>query len=78
MDHVLPSCPHLRRVIGVATQPSCVAESPDGQYLYIADYTGAVIVAPVASAIASDARRETEAAAEWAMPELPEYEPALA
>jgi YVTN family beta-propeller protein len=68
-------------IVRVATQPSCVAESPDGQYLYIADYTGAVIVAPVASAIASDAQRETEATegtAEWAMPELPEYEAALA
>lgn len=65
-------------IVRVAAQPSCVAESPDGQYLYIADYTGAVIVAPVASTVASDARRESEIAAEWAMPELPDYEPALA
>jgi YVTN family beta-propeller protein len=59
-------------IVRVAAQPSCVVESPDGRYLYIADYTGAVIVAPVASAIAS--RTElTERAAEWAVPELPQY-----
>jgi YVTN family beta-propeller protein len=65
-------------------QPSCVVESPDGKYLYIADYSGAVIVAPVASAIAAiasevESEAETsETPAEWAVPELLAYEPALA
>ena len=34
--------------VDVASQPSCVVESPDGRYLYIADYSGAVTVTPVA------------------------------
>jgi len=38
--------------VGVANQPSCVVESPDAKYLYIADYSGAVTVAPVASIVA--------------------------
>jgi YVTN family beta-propeller protein len=66
----------------VAKQPSCVVESPDGNYLYIADYSGAVTVAAVGSAITSgveDSVDETDAAAEWAMRELLlRYEPALA
>jgi YVTN family beta-propeller protein len=67
--------------IQVAKQPSCVVESPDGNHLYIADYSGAVTVAAVGSAITSDVEDsvdETDAAAEWAMPELLQYEPALA
>ena len=56
--------------IAVANQPSCVVESPDAKYLYIADYSGKVTVAPIAS--------ESEAPAEWVVPELPPCEPALA
>jgi hypothetical protein len=67
--------------VGVADQPSCVVESPDAKYLYIADYSGAVNEAPVASIVAlrvENTAHETETPAEWVMPELPRYQPALA
>jgi YVTN family beta-propeller protein len=67
--------------VGVADQPSCVVESPDAKYLYIADYSGAVTVAPVASIVAlgiENAAHETQAPTDWVMPELLQYEPALA
>ena len=73
--------------IGVAHQPSCVVESADAKYLYIADYSGTVTVAPVASIVALGIEtsersvssvRESEAPAEWVVSELPPYEPALA
>ncbi|HMC70862.1 MAG TPA: YncE family protein [Mycobacteriales bacterium] len=68
--------------IGVANQPSCVVESVDARYLYIADYSGTVTVAPVASAVAlgdeAGSRHEGQTAAEWAVPELLLAEPALA
>ena len=58
-----------------------MVESPDGKRLYVADYSGAVIVAPVAStapfAIEGAAPRG-DASAEWVMPDLLKYEPALA
>ncbi len=66
--------------IAVADQPSCVVESPDANYLYIAEYSGAVTVAPVASIVAlgvESAAQEDESAAEWVVPELPQGEPAL-
>lgn len=34
--------------IGAVKYPSCVVESPDGRYLYIADHVGAVTVLPIA------------------------------
>jgi YVTN family beta-propeller protein len=85
-DGITVLCTLTHDVTGTVrvTQPSCVVESPDGKYLYIADYSGAVIVAPVASAIAaiaSDVESEAETSdtpAEWAVPELLAYEPALA
>jgi len=74
--------------IGVANQPSCVVESADAKYLYIADYPGTVTVAPVASIVAlgietsertsESSVHEGEAPAEWVVPELPPYERALA
>jgi DNA-binding beta-propeller fold protein YncE len=67
--------------IGVADQPSCVVESADAKYLYIADYSGTVTVAPVASIVALGAEtsvRESETPTEWVVPELPHWEPALA
>jgi YVTN family beta-propeller protein len=66
--------------VGVANQPSCVVESPDAQHLYIADYSGVVTVAPVASIIVSieNAAHENQTPAEWVMLELPQHEPALA
>jgi YVTN family beta-propeller protein len=38
--------------LGVANEPSCVLESPNGKYLYLADYSGKLTVAPVASIVA--------------------------
>ncbi|OBF25178.1 hypothetical protein A5725_05935 [Mycobacterium kubicae] len=65
--------------VTVAAQPSCVAESPDSRYLYVADYTGTVTVAPVA---------DTAGAAQPALPagrsadlfsaELVQHQPAFA
>jgi len=82
-DSITVLCTLTHDVIGTvraAKQPSCVVESPDGKYLYIADYSGAVTVAPVASVIASgleSVAHESDAPAEWTMPEL-QYEAALA
>jgi YVTN family beta-propeller protein len=67
--------------LGVASQPSCVVESPDAKYLYVADYSGRVTVAPVASIVTlgiETSIRESEAPAEWVVPERPHYEPASA
>jgi YVTN family beta-propeller protein len=72
-DSVTVLCTLTHDVVGtiaVANQPSCVVESPDAKYLYIADYAGRVTVAPIAS--------ESEAPAEWVVPDLPPCEPALA
>ncbi|MCV7102010.1 YncE family protein [Mycobacterium palustre] len=38
--------------LGVANEPSCVLESPNAKYLYLADYSGRLTVAPVASIVA--------------------------
>jgi YVTN family beta-propeller protein len=83
-DGITVLCTLTQDVIGtvrVTEQPSCVVESPDGKRLYVADYSGAVTVAPVAStaplAIGGAAHR-SDALAEWVMPELLQYEPALA
>jgi YVTN family beta-propeller protein len=82
-DGITVLCTLTQDVIGtvrVTQQPSCVAESPDGKRLYVADYSGAVTVAPIAStgplAIEGAAHR-SDASAEWAMPELLQYEPVL-
>jgi YVTN family beta-propeller protein len=67
--------------LGVANQPSCVVESPDARYLYVADYAGKVTVAPVACIVTlgiETSVHESEAAAEWVAPEPPRYEPASA
>ncbi|OBG33980.1 YncE family protein [Mycobacterium sp. E3198] len=67
--------------LGVADQPSCVVESADAKYLYIADYAGVVTVAPVASIVAlgiETSVHESETPTEWVVPELPPCEPALA
>ncbi|OBI49427.1 YncE family protein [Mycobacterium sp. E787] len=67
--------------IGVANQPSCVVESADAKYLYVADYSGTVTVAPVASIVVLGIETsvpERETATDWVAPELPRCEPALA
>jgi len=71
--------------LGVALQPSAVVESPDGKSLYIADYSGTVSVAPIASAFPSSnplaiesAAHGSDAPAGWDLPELLAHEPALA
>ncbi len=54
-DSVAVLCTRSHDLVGRvegADQPSCVVESPDGKYLYIADYSGRVMVAPVAAIVA--------------------------
>lgn len=72
-DAVTVLCTLTHDVIGTVkvAQPSCVAESPCGEYLYIADYDGMVTVAPVGSTTGSVHESD------WAMPELMQYEAAL-
>jgi YVTN family beta-propeller protein len=83
-DGITVLCTLTQDVIGtvrMTDHPSCVVESPDGKRLYVADYSGAVTVAPVAStaplAIEGAAHR-SYASAEWVMSEPLRYEPALA
>ncbi len=71
--------------LGVAMRPSAVVESPDGKFLYIADYSGTVSVAPIASAFPSSnplaiesAAHDSDAPADWGLSELLQYESALA
>lgn len=83
-DGITVLCTLTQDIIGtvaVTEQPSCVVESPDGKRLYVADYSGAVIVVPVASSAPlaiEGAEHRSYASAEWVMPELLQYEPALA
>jgi hypothetical protein len=61
-----------------------VVESADARYLYIADYSGTVTVAPVASIVALGVETaevsvpESAPPADWVVPELLQREPALA
>lgn len=66
--------------ITAAEQPSCVAESPDGTQLYIADFSGAVFAARIASSaptVIVDEPRDGDAWTAW-LPSLAHWEPALA
>jgi YVTN family beta-propeller protein len=77
-DSITVLCTLTHDVVGTVratTQPSCVVESPDGKHLYIADYDGMVTVAPIASTLTSI--ENADAASEWSMPELMQYEAAL-
>jgi YVTN family beta-propeller protein len=85
-DSLTVLCTLTHDVLGTvraAKRPSCVVESPDGQYLYIADYSGAVTVVPVAPAMAGttaaieSAERDRDDRLEWTVTELPEREAAL-
>ena len=68
--------------IAVDGDPSCVIESPDGKWLYVADYAGTVTVLNIAVAAApADARTpddEQTAPRPWAVPDLLLLEPTLA
>lgn len=51
-DRITVVCTRSHDVVGeitVAEYPSCVVESRDGRYLYVADYSGLVTAAPLAS-----------------------------
>ncbi|WP_406814391.1 WD40 repeat domain-containing protein [Mycobacterium sp. M23085] len=67
--------------VHVSKQPSCVLESPDGTHLYVADYSGVLSAARIASPAPSQTRGGVSgrdlSAAGW-LPDLPEWEPALA
>jgi YVTN family beta-propeller protein len=83
-DGIAVLCTLTHDVVGTVTvtnQPSCVIESSDAKYLYIADYSGAVTVAAVASVVAlgiESTAPETQIPTDWVTPELLHYEPALA
>jgi YVTN family beta-propeller protein len=83
-DGIAVLCTLTHDVVGTLTvvnQPSCVVESPDAKYLYIADYSGAVTVAAVASIVAlgiDSTAPEAQIPTDWLTPELLQYEPALA
>ena len=83
-DSIAVLCTLTHDVVGTVTvtnQPSCMVESPDAKYLYIADYSGAVTVAAVASIVAlgiESTAPETQIQTDWVTPELLQYEPALA
>lgn len=82
-DGIAVLCTLTHDVVGtvtVANQPSCVVESPDAKYLYIADYSGTVTLAAVASIVAlgtETAAPEAQIPTDWVTPELLQYEPAL-
>jgi YVTN family beta-propeller protein len=83
-DSIAVLCTLTHDIVGTVTvtnQPSCMVESPDAKYLYIADYSGAVTVAAVASIVAlgiESTAPETQIPTDWVTPELRQYEPALA
>ncbi len=76
-------CTLTQDIIGnvdVASQPSCVVESADGRFLYIADYAGAVTVAPVAGnaeARTEQAALESKRSVDLFVPDLLKYDAAL-
>lgn len=64
---------------GTTTQ--CVRMSPDGKYLYIADYSGTITRTAVASTIVSGTEQlalQRRGSMQWFSPELQQYAPALA
>lgn len=83
-DGIAVLCTLTHDIVGTVTvtnKPSCVVESPDAKYLYIADYSGTVTVAAVASVVALGTETtapETQIPTDWVTPELLQYEPALA
>lgn len=55
--------------------------SPDGKYLYIADYSGTITRTAVASTIVSGTEQlalQRRGSMQWFSPELQQYAPALA
>jgi YVTN family beta-propeller protein len=57
---VMVMCTLTHDVLGTITvdaRPSCVIESPDGNFLYVADYAGGVTVVSIASSAASPVAR---------------------
>jgi YVTN family beta-propeller protein len=81
-DRLTMLCTRTHEVVGtvrVSRNPSCAVESPDGKYLYIADYSGVVTVTPVAATTAPDTQLalESNRSVEWPMLELLQDEPAL-
>ncbi|MHA7648449.1 YncE family protein [Mycobacterium sp. ML4] len=62
--------------LDVVTAPSCVLESRDGRFLYIADYSGAVTVAPIAAGV-EQAALESKRSLDLFVPDLLRYDAAL-
>jgi hypothetical protein len=83
-DRITVLSTHRQEVVGeveVSEHPSCVVESPDGGHLYVADYSGVVTAARIASTAATRTHRGANDRDLWAagwLPELPQWEPVLA
>ncbi|MEM6105818.1 YncE family protein [Mycobacterium sp. 050272] len=84
-DNVTVLCTLTHDVIatlGAGMQPSCAVESPDGKRLYIAGYSGAVSVTPIASAtpmaLESAAAMGELSTTGWLVPDVIPHEPVLA
>jgi YVTN family beta-propeller protein len=80
-DRITVVSTHRQDVVGevtVSKQPSCVVESPDGTHLYVADYSGVVTAARIASTQAHRGANDRDLSAAGWLPELPEWEPVLA
>ncbi len=81
-DRLTVLCTLTQDVIGtvMVNQPSCAVESSDGNHLYIADYSGTVTMTPVPSTMSAieQAALESNRSVDWIMPELLQYEAALA
>ncbi|HEX5255009.1 MAG TPA: YncE family protein [Mycobacterium sp.] len=83
-DRITVLSTHQQDVVGevtVSKHPSCVVESPDGGHLYVADYSGVVTAARIASTAPTQNHRGANdwdlSVAGW-LPELSEWEPVLA
>ncbi len=83
-DRITVLSTHQQDVVGevkVSQHPSCVVESPDGTHLYVADYSGVVTAARIASTARSqthDGESDRDLSVAGWLPELPEWEPVLA
>lgn len=80
-DRITVLSTHRQEVVGevkVSHHPSCVVESPDGAHLYVADYSGVVTAARIASPTPLPRAGERDLSIAGWLPELPEWEPVLA
>ncbi|WP_245845745.1 YncE family protein [Mycobacterium arosiense] len=76
-DRITVLSTHRQEVVGevrVTSHPSCVVESPDGTHLYVADYSGVVTAARIASPTPPPLTGERDLSIAGWLPELAEWE----